>query len=220
MFTRPEIATALRNFVLVELYTDGTDVESEANQKLQLDKFKTVAIPYYAILDPDEKLVATFPGLTKDPKEFLAFLTPAAAPPPPPVNTQAQTGGLPPFTPLQGAAPDTKGKVVVVNFWAIWCVPCIREIPSFNKLHQELGPKGVAVLGIGMDEEGAERVKPFLSKHRMQYAIGLGKQEFNEEYKLDALPVTLVFDRSGKQIKRFEGYTDEAALLAAVRQAL
>ena len=62
MFTRPEIAAALQGFVLVELYTDGTDAASEANQKLQLAKFNTVAIPFYAILDPDEKVVATFPG--------------------------------------------------------------------------------------------------------------------------------------------------------------
>jgi len=45
--------------VLVELYTDGTDKESEENQKLQDEKFSTVAIPYYAIMDPDGKVVAT-----------------------------------------------------------------------------------------------------------------------------------------------------------------
>ena len=55
MFTRPEIAAAMKNFVLVELYTDGTDAESEANQKLQLSKFNTVAIPYYATSTPTIK---------------------------------------------------------------------------------------------------------------------------------------------------------------------
>ena len=81
MFTKPEIAAAMQKFVLVELYTDGTDAESEANQKLQLDKFKTVAIPYYAIMDPDEKVVGTFPGLTREPREFLAFLDARGAAP-------------------------------------------------------------------------------------------------------------------------------------------
>ncbi len=74
MFTRPEIAQALRQFVLVELYTDGTDEASGANQALQAQKFATVAIPYYAILDPDERVLATFAGLTRDPQKFLAFL--------------------------------------------------------------------------------------------------------------------------------------------------
>ena len=76
MFPRPEIAEAAKNLVLVELYTDGTDKESEENQKLQDEKFSTVAIPYYAILDPDGKVVASFSkGMTKDTQEFLAFLT-------------------------------------------------------------------------------------------------------------------------------------------------
>ena len=80
MFTRPEIAAAMKNFVLVELYTDGTDPESEANQKLQLAKFNTVAIPFYAILDPDEKVLATFPGSTSNASEYLAFLNKPRAP--------------------------------------------------------------------------------------------------------------------------------------------
>ena len=76
MFPRPEIAAAAKSLVLVELYTDGTDRESEENQRLQDEKFSTVAIPYYAIMDPDGKVVATFDkGMTKDTKEFLAFLT-------------------------------------------------------------------------------------------------------------------------------------------------
>jgi len=76
MFPRPEIAEAAKNLVLVELYTDGTDKESEENQKLQDEKFSTVAIPYYAILDPDGKVVASFgKGMTKDTQEFLAFPT-------------------------------------------------------------------------------------------------------------------------------------------------
>ncbi|HZT31445.1 MAG TPA: cytochrome c biogenesis protein CcdA [Bryobacteraceae bacterium] len=74
MFTRPEIAAALQSFVLVELYTDGTDEASRRNQDLEQSRFNTIAIPYYAILDPDERVVASFPGLTTDSKEYLAFL--------------------------------------------------------------------------------------------------------------------------------------------------
>ena len=74
MFTRPEIAAAMKEYVLVELFTDGTDEASAANQKLEETKFSTVAIPYYAILSPDERVAASFPGLTRDPGEFLRFL--------------------------------------------------------------------------------------------------------------------------------------------------
>ncbi|MBI4889768.1 MAG: thioredoxin family protein [Acidobacteria bacterium] len=74
MFPRPEIAEALAGYVLVELYTDGTDQVSEKNQQLQDRLFQTVAIPYYAVMDGSEKVLGSFPGLTKDPQEFLKFL--------------------------------------------------------------------------------------------------------------------------------------------------
>jgi thiol:disulfide interchange protein DsbD len=219
MFTRPEIAAALKDFVLVELYTDGTDEASVANQSLELSKFHTVAIPFYAILDADEKAIATFAGSTSDAQEYLAFLQ---GPGGGPGAEVAPAIGA--FTTLDGGALDTSsfsGQVVVVNFWATWCVPCIQEIPGFNKLHQQLGPKGVVVLGVSMDEEGAERVRPFLKKHPMDYLVALGSEAVSKQYGLgDALPVTMVFDRSGKQVKRFEGFIAEDALLAVVQQSL
>ncbi len=79
MFTRPEIVAAMKDYVLVELYTDGTDQASRENQELEEKKFAMVAIPYYAILDADEKVIATFPGLTRDPQQFLAFLRSGSA---------------------------------------------------------------------------------------------------------------------------------------------
>ena len=223
MLSRPEIADVLKGFVLVELYTDGTDAASEANQKLQLDKFKTIAEPFYAILDADENVVATFEGQTKDVPEYLAFLKKGAgrgsgAVPASPGND------LPQVTKLNGGALDTNqlaGKVVLVNFWATWCVPCIAEISSFNKLHKELEAKGLAVVGIAMDEEGAALVRPFLKKHAMDYTVALGSEAISKQYNVgELLPVTLVFDRSGKQVKRFEGLTSEADLQAAVQKAL
>ena len=74
MFTRPEIAGAFKDFVLLELYTDGTDAESDKNQKLQESKFATIAIPFYAIVDPDEKVIATWGGIQRDAAKYLAFL--------------------------------------------------------------------------------------------------------------------------------------------------
>lgn len=80
LFPQPDVAAAMKGFVLVELYTDGSDELSRQNQTLELSKFNTVAIPFYATLDPDENVVATFPGLTKAPKEYLAFLRSSATP--------------------------------------------------------------------------------------------------------------------------------------------
>lgn len=74
MFPRPDVLAEMKNFVLLELYTDGTDDASVRNQELQNTKFATIAIPYYVLMDGDETVVATFPGLTKKPEDFLAFL--------------------------------------------------------------------------------------------------------------------------------------------------
>ncbi len=74
MFPRPEIRAALKDMVIVDLYTDGTDPESEKNQKLEDSRFSTVSIPFYAIMDADQHVVATFPQLTRNAQEFLSFL--------------------------------------------------------------------------------------------------------------------------------------------------
>ncbi len=222
MFTRPEIAGLMQNLVPVDLYGDGTDAASEENQKLEMNKFHTVAEPFYAIMDPDENVIATFPGLTKDSKEFAAFLQKGQQAPAPKTQESAR-GTFPQVNSLAGPPLDTSalnGKIVVMNFWATWCVPCIQEIPSFNKLHQEYGSKGVAVVGVSMDDEGAERVKPFLKKHPIDYTVALGSEAVTRQFGLDELPVTVIFDRSGKQIKRFAGFLKEDELKAAIQQAL
>ncbi len=80
MFTRSDIHAALQNFVLLDLYTDGTDEASSLNGELEEKTFGTVAIPFYAIFDTQGKVLASFPGSTRNPKEFLAFLnSPSAA---------------------------------------------------------------------------------------------------------------------------------------------
>ena len=74
MFPRPEIRSVLKELVIVDLYTDGTDAESEKNQKLEDQKFGTASIPFYALIDPDQNVIATFPQLTRNTQEFLSFL--------------------------------------------------------------------------------------------------------------------------------------------------
>jgi thiol:disulfide interchange protein/peroxiredoxin len=218
MFTRPEIEAAMQKFVLVELYADAGDAISDANQKLELSKFNTVAEPYYSILTPDETVIASFPGLTRDPAQFAAFLRKGdAAPPSAPV---AASNAPPQFAKVGGGAIDPSGKVTVVNFWATYCVPCIQEIPSFNAIHRQFGPKGVLVVGISMDDD-TSIVPAFLKKHPMDYDVGLGTPSLAHQYDLeDHLPITLVFDKSGKLVQRFDKALTEGDLKAAVEKAL
>jgi thiol:disulfide interchange protein len=224
MFTRAEIAPVMKNMVLVDLYTDGTDAASEANQKLEEDKFQTVAIPFYVLYDADRNVLATFPGLTHSAQEYLAFLNSKPAARGGAVNADAApaptaTPSLEamPFHKLDGAelsAADWKGKVVVVNYWATWCVPCRKEIPEFNRIAHDLGPKGVEVVGISMDEGGAESVRPFLQQLPMNYTVGLGTGTPPE------LPITVVLDRNGNVVQRFQGLATPEEIRAAISKAL
>ncbi len=229
MFPRPEIAAAMKQFVLVELYTDGSDPASEQNQELEQKLFHTIAIPFYGIFDGDGKVLASFPGQTRNAQEFLAFLNqpaPASAP-------SAAAATSPSASPsvltdlglktLEGAAFDpslVSDRVLVLNFWATWCVPCIREIPNFNRFSEEWASKGVEVVGVSQDEEGASVVKPFLSKHPIKYRLALGSDAASEKFQPTPLPTTIVFDRHGKAIQRFQGFAHPEAIEAAVRQAL
>ena len=94
---------------------------------------------------------------------------------------------------------DYKGKVVLLDFWATWCWPCKIEIPWFMEMQRKNKDKGFEVLGVAMDDEGWESVKPFLSQLAVNYRVVIGNDITAQMYGgVDALPTTFLIDRSGK----------------------
>ncbi len=94
---------------------------------------------------------------------------------------------------------DFKGKVVLLDFWATWCDPCKVEIPWFMDLQRKNKDKGFEVLGVAMDDEGWESVKPFLEKLGVNYRVVIGDDPTAQLYGgVEALPTTFLIDRSGK----------------------
>ena len=94
---------------------------------------------------------------------------------------------------------EYKGKVVLLDFWATWCDPCRLEIPWFIDLQRKNKDKGFEVLGVSMDEEGWQVVKPFMKDVGVNYRVLIGNDQTTEMYGgVDALPTTFLIDRQGK----------------------
>ena len=94
---------------------------------------------------------------------------------------------------------DYRGKVVLLDFWATWCGPCKIEIPWFMDMQRKNKEKGFEVLGVAMDDEGWEAVKPFLTDLGVNYRVVIGNDATAQLYGgVDALPTTFLIDQGGK----------------------
>jgi peroxiredoxin len=94
---------------------------------------------------------------------------------------------------------DYKGKVVLLDFWATWCGPCRIEIPWFTDMQRKKKDKGFEVLGVAMDDNGWEDVKPFLEELKVNYRVVIGDDATAQAYGgVDSLPTTFLIDKQGK----------------------
>jgi len=94
---------------------------------------------------------------------------------------------------------DYKGKVVLLNFWATWCGPCKIEIPWFMDFEKTYKDREFAVVGVSMDEDGWDAVKPYIEQHKLNYRVVVGNDQVSQLFgSIDSLPTTLVIDREGR----------------------
>ena len=103
---------------------------------------------------------------------------------------------------------ELRGRVVVVNFWATWCVPCKDELPSLQRLREKMAGKPVEVLTVNYGEM-AERVRPFLEKEGLRLPVLLDTQkDAGREWGVGGLPMTFVVDADGRARYRAFGELD------------
>ena len=126
--------------------------------------------------------------------------------------TPVRTARLTPFRTADGEAIDLsyfRGKVVLLNFWATWCAPCVREMPSLNRLAAEMDGDGLAVVPVAIDRAGLSAVVPFYRDHGLdnltiyldpdqRTAYARTSNPNNAEFALYGLPISYLVDRHGR----------------------
>jgi peroxiredoxin len=114
-----------------------------------------------------------------------------------------------------------RGKVVLLDFWATWCTGCKKELPWFSEFQKTYGPKGFAVIGVSMDDDGWKAVKPFLARTKVSYRMLLGDQTTAMRYSIKSLPDAFLIDQQGNIAAAYTtGMVDKDNLEANIQALL
>ncbi|MHB8055219.1 MAG: TlpA family protein disulfide reductase [Candidatus Aminicenantales bacterium] len=106
-----------------------------------------------------------------------------------------------------------RGKIIVVNFWATWCPPCRAEIPDFISFYNENKSKGLAILGLSVDEVSAETLKGFVGRNHMTYPVALAGKSLVRDFDMGQyIPTTFIIDKKGIIRHKQVGAMDKATL--------
>lgn len=112
---------------------------------------------------------------------------------------------------------DWEGKVLLLNFWATWCAPCVEEMPLFDEALEKYGGNGFSVIAISVDREGWDVVMPFLEKHKLSYPVLLADESIRREFGgVNRLPTTYFVHKSGAIHSKHVGAMDRTHIMEEV----
>ena len=112
---------------------------------------------------------------------------------------------------------SSRGKVVLLDFWASWCEPCRVETPHLIEMQKKYGDQGLQIIGVSMDDS-PEPARAFYSQFHMNYPVVMGNAKIGELYGgVLGLPIAFLIDRNGYIYKKHMGATDPALLEREIR---
>jgi thiol-disulfide isomerase/thioredoxin len=115
-----------------------------------------------------------------------------------------------------------RGKVVLVNFWASWCPPCLKEIPALDAVYRKHQPQGFTVVGVLTGDKADDvTARGFLDERGASYPVVRGTRDLETRFSLGtALPMSFLYDRNGRLVRTWRGELTEDALEAEVKRLL
>ena len=115
---------------------------------------------------------------------------------------------------------DYRGKVVLLNFWASWCGPCLEEMPRLSAWQRSYAAAGLQIIGVSMDDSAAP-AKRLLAKRPVDYPVALGDAKLGESYGgVLGLPESFLIDRRGRVVARFKGEANLAQMESKIQSLL
>jgi thiol:disulfide interchange protein DsbD len=231
-FTDADIKKEANKFIMLKLDLTSRDANTEAGRAAQ--RYDIRGVPTVLFIDPSGKEVPDLRLVSfEKPREFLDRM----------MKLEAFSGGAgvveasttaDPGSQLQQLPSDSlklldggsrldpaseHGKVLLIDFWATWCIPCAKEIPIFNSLNKDYKNKGVEIIGVAMDEEGLSKVKPFVKAHPMDYRIALRSDSTGKSFGVgEVLPITVIADKQGRIRFTHTGLTQEDTFRKEIEQ--
>ena len=102
-----------------------------------------------------------------------------------------------------------KGYVLVMDFFATWCIPCKESIPHMNALNRKYGKQGLQILGVSVDEGGESEVKSFITERKISYPVVVAPEDLQTEYGLRSIPTIYVINKKGIVAEKYQGFSEQ-----------
>jgi len=102
-----------------------------------------------------------------------------------------------------------KGYVLIMDFFATWCIPCKESIPHINSMNRKYGKQGLQVLGVSVDEGAMLEVKEFIANRKISYPVAISGEDMQTDYGLRSIPTIYLINKKGMVAEKFQGYSDQ-----------